>query len=599
MSIKSYLTSFRGKLVSLVVCAILLPMIVSSLLIGGMLDRQLRLSFDNRLEAGLETFSLIISSKEKELIDGLSRTASDNTLQMTVGLEIVPQLRKYLDAQTKVLGFSSLIIADTQKRVVASSGKSLPKLVNEGITELITLGRDAFICHTMPIYRGDNLLGYILGAVSLKDSHFLGYLQDKLVDNYAIWTGNELIATNLGLDLSGADLESLASGNTENFPGDENHYRILSKTVDFGGQRLSYGVLLPLKEQNMEFRSMVVVIGALVVFIFLIILLLLRHFMQELIMPVTKLTKAATNIQQGKEIPYLDDKRKDEFGQMAFTFKQMLKKLKETTVSRDLLSEEVTERKKAEEALARRTEELARSNEELQQFASIASHDLQEPLRMVSSYVQLLEKKYKGKLDKDAEEFIYYAVDGAKRMQRLINDLLTYSRVGTRAKPFTKTDVGAVLKDVLMNLQKAVEDSKAEIIYGKMPEIIADEGQLTQLFQNLIANAIKFHGERATKVHVSARQEQDNWVLSVKDNGIGIEEKHKERIFQIFQRLHSRNEYEGTGIGLAVCRKIVERHGGRIWVESEPGEGTTFYFTMPASRLEKEAEGRRRENGNI
>ncbi len=267
---------------------------------------------------------------------------------------------------------------------------------------------------------------------------------------------------------------------------------------------------------------------------------------------------------------------------------------------------EMIEHKRAGKDLARGAKELARVNAELQRIVYIASHDLQEPLRMVTSYVQLLSIRYKGRLDHEADEFISFIEDGAQKMRMLVKDLLTYSRIETYGKSLKKTDLGAVLKNTLMNLQKAVEDSRAEITNDPLPEVMADEGQLTQLFQNLIANAIKFHGEKAPKVHVSARQEQDNWVFSVKDNGIGIEEKHKERIFQIFQRLHSRSEYEGTGIGLAVCRRIVERHGGRIWVESEPGEGpvpsdagqspepsgtghgTTFYFTMPVRKPEDE-----------
>ncbi|GBE05851.1 phytochrome-like protein cph1 [bacterium BMS3Abin10] len=248
------------------------------------------------------------------------------------------------------------------------------------------------------------------------------------------------------------------------------------------------------------------------------------------------------------------------------------------------VTRDISERKKAEEALAGRTEELTRSNAELQQFAYVASHDLQEPLRMVSSYVQLLGRKYKGRLDKDADEFIHFAVDGAERMQRLINDLLAYSRVDTRGKPFESANCEAVLRQVLMYMQETVRENNAEVTYESLPEVMADSVQIARLFQNLISNAIKFHGKDHPRVHVSARQENDNWVFSVKDNGIGIEQKFKDRIFQIFQRLHPRSEYSGTGIGLAVCKKIVERHGGRIWVESEPGKGSTFYFTIPVKK---------------
>jgi PAS domain S-box-containing protein len=238
-------------------------------------------------------------------------------------------------------------------------------------------------------------------------------------------------------------------------------------------------------------------------------------------------------------------------------------------------------RKRAEEALAQKAVALTRSNADLEQFAYIASHDLQEPLRMVSSYLQLLERRYQDQLDADAREFIAYAVDGATRMQALINALLSYSRVGTRGKPFEPTDCAIILDRVLVNLKVAIEESDAVVTHDPLPTVMADGVQLTQVFQNLIANAIKFHGERRPEVHIGAQHTDAEWLLSVRDNGIGIDPQHYERIFVIFQRLHSREEYPGAGIGLAICKKIVERHGGRIWVESQPGAGSTFYFTIP------------------
>jgi light-regulated signal transduction histidine kinase (bacteriophytochrome) len=225
-------------------------------------------------------------------------------------------------------------------------------------------------------------------------------------------------------------------------------------------------------------------------------------------------------------------------------------------------------------------EALERSNKELEQFAYVASHDLQEPLRMVSSYTQLLGERYKGKLDEKADKFIGHAVDGAIRMQRLINDLLAYSRISTRGQAPEPMDSHAVLGAALVNLAAAIEESHALVTNDDLPTVRADGSQLALVFQNLIANAIKFHGPEAPRVHVSAAPKDGEWVFSVRDNGIGIDPQYADRLFIIFRRLHTQQEYPGTGIGLAICKRIVERHGGRIWFESELGKGSTFFFTL-------------------
>jgi PAS domain S-box-containing protein len=243
--------------------------------------------------------------------------------------------------------------------------------------------------------------------------------------------------------------------------------------------------------------------------------------------------------------------------------------------------QDITARKETEAQLQRTLADLDRSNKELEQFAYVASHDLQEPLRMVGSYTQLLAQRYQGQLDDKAQKYIRYAVDGALRMQTLVNDLLAYSRVGTRSKPPGPTDVQAVLNEATQNLAAAIAEARAIITNDDLPTVRADPSQLVLVFQNLLANAIKFHGEDLPRIHVSARDQGDAWLFSVRDNGIGIEPQHAERVFVIFQRLHTRAEYPGTGIGLAVCRRIVERHGGKIWFESELGKGTTFFFTVP------------------
>jgi PAS domain S-box-containing protein len=238
------------------------------------------------------------------------------------------------------------------------------------------------------------------------------------------------------------------------------------------------------------------------------------------------------------------------------------------------VSVDITERKRAEE-------ELQRSNAELQQFAYVASHDLQEPLRMVSSYTQLLAECYQGQLDAQADKFIAFATEGATRMQQLLEDLLDYSRVSRRPQPFEPINCTTILKDVLTDLAVTMQESSAVVTADSLPTVLGDRTQLRQLLQNLISNAIKFRREEPPVVHISAEPQEDFWLFTVRDNGIGIDPQFAERIFVLFQRLHSRQEYPGTGIGLAICKKIVERHAGRIWVESHLGEGSTFYFTLP------------------
>ena len=252
------------------------------------------------------------------------------------------------------------------------------------------------------------------------------------------------------------------------------------------------------------------------------------------------------------------------------------------------LRDSYAELERTKEDLERKSQELARSNDDLKEFAYAASHDLQEPLRIIRGYVQLLAKRYKGKLDADADDFIKYAVEGVGRMQRLIKDLLEYSRLGITGETLKPSECTELVERALANLQVAIQESGAEVTYDPLPAIAVDPSQLSRVFQNLIGNAIKFHGGVAPRVHISSERRGEEWVFSVRDNGIGMDPDQSERIFMIFQRLHTREEYDGTGIGLAICKKIVERHGGRIWVESEEGKGSTFYFTIPAGKKDKE-----------
>jgi PAS domain S-box-containing protein len=251
------------------------------------------------------------------------------------------------------------------------------------------------------------------------------------------------------------------------------------------------------------------------------------------------------------------------------------------TISKQAMIIDITEIKKAEEELKRLSEELARSNAELKDFAYIASHDLKKPLQSIESFAKLLARRYKGKLDAKADEFISYIVEGVQRLQMLIKDLLEYSQIETQAKNIKPTDCSFIVGEAMNNLKTAIDESNAVVTYNKLPTIMSDPRQMISLFQNLIDNAIKFRSNNAPIVRISAEPNGNEWLFSIRDNGIGIDPKNFNKLFVMFQRLHGTADYPGTGIGLSICKKIVERHGGRIWLESEPAKGSSFYFTIP------------------
>jgi signal transduction histidine kinase len=303
-----------------------------------------------------------------------------------------------------------------------------------------------------------------------------------------------------------------------------------------------------------------------------LIALNLYQIRKTIVYPLQELSRGAEIIGGGNFDHVVETKNDDEVGKLSKAFNTMSERL---STSYNSLQSEIRERKRAEE-------DLLRSNKDLEQFAYIASHDLQEPLRNVASCMQMLDKKYKSKLDAKADQIIWHAVESVVRMKALILDLLAYSRLSTRGNPFQPTNCEEVLGQTLANLRPTIEETGAVVTYDPLPTVTGDFTQLLQVFQNLIGNAMKFRDQTPPKVHISAARGEDEWIFSVKDNGIGIEPQHLDRIFVIFQRLHKRTEYDGTGMGLAIVQKTVERHRGRIWVESEPGKGTTFSFTIPA-----------------
>lgn len=328
-------------------------------------------------------------------------------------------------------------------------------------------------------------------------------------------------------------------------------------------------------------RVIVITIAVGVAFGVSVVALLLA---QRVTRPIMRITRIAARIAQGHFEDRISYASGDEVGSLAQAFDHMTEQLQRTMVSRDALLREVAERRQAEEALERHAAELARSNSELEQFAYVTSHHLQEPLRTVASYVQLLAQRYRSQLGSDADAYIAYAVGGAHRMKTLLNDLLEYSRVGTRGTPFHLTSCQVAWEEVLTSLQATIQDSGAVVTCDPLPSLMADPAQLTQVFQHLLSNAIKFRRkDTPPRIHVSAERQDHVWLLSVRDNGMGIDPQYAERIFLIFQRLHTEQEYPGMGSSLAICKKIVERHGGRIWVESQLGQGATFRFTIPTA----------------
>jgi signal transduction histidine kinase len=374
----------------------------------------------------------------------------------------------------------------------------------------------------------------------------------------------------------------------------DGQYVEICRKIEFRGETVgTIALRSDLREAYARLRNYAQIVG-LAFLASLLVGLVISWGLQRLVSaPILDLAKVARQVSQEQNYGIrAQTKNRDEIGDLVDGFNEMLRQIErrnselkaaQTELQKHVieLQHEVVERRRAEETLAGITIELQRSNAELEQFAYVASHDLQEPLRLITGYSQLLAKRYGGKLDDTASEYIDFAVDGAKRMQELITDLLIYSRVGTRGKPYGAADCELILATTLRSLTVAAEESSAKISHDPLPVVWGDAGQIGQLFQNLIGNSIKYRDTRVPEIHVSCQRKGDYWRFAVRDNGIGIDPCYADRVFVIFQRLHSKDEYPGTGIGLALCKKIIERHGGRIWLESQPGQGSIFYFTIP------------------
>lgn len=437
------------------------------------------------------------------------------------------------------------------------------------------------ILFSAPIFNNNNQFeGVIYGTVSLRTiDHFMGQFRNgDSGESYLIDRNGYLITESrfagdwdrlefkLDSDILTRAMQGVQSAATyENYRGKQvfGTYQLVNNEKWIAINEIERNeVYLPFKNQLIGMTAIICIVLS---FSFIIMMLISRHFEQ----PVQHVLRGVQQLKHGDynyQIDYASMKyAPGELLQLCMAFNQMSHNIKDNELELKL-----------------QKEDLARSNAELEQFAYVASHDLQEPLRMVASYVQLLAKRYQGKLDQDADDFIHYAVDGSQRMQNLINDLLAFSKVTTKGKVLKSVDMEVVLQHVLANLQTAIQESKALVTHDPLPTLLSDPTHMIQLLQNLIGNAIKFcSANRTPIIHIGVVKQDEEWLFSVRDNGIGFDPKYQDRIFLIFQRLHNKTKYPGTGIGLSICKKIVEQHGGKISVESEVGQSTTFYFTLP------------------
>jgi signal transduction histidine kinase len=457
-----------------------------------------------------------------------------------------------------------------------------------------------------PIVKEVNAIGIVVFQINneeayelMQDYTGLGKTGETLI---GAKIGNEAVFVNpLRHDPNAAFIRKVNIGSQQALPIQEavQKRKGLGLSIDYRGEEIlavwrylpspRWGMVVKIDTKESfapvhKLRSWLLIIGIIIVCAVIVTAWFISKSISK---PIQALQKGAETIGSGNLDYKVGTKINDEIGQLSRAFDRMTESLKTITVSRDELVKEINDRKQAEEKLKNILIAIERSNKELQQFVYVASHDLQEPLRMVASYTQLLKDRYKDKLDNDAKDFIQFAVDGATRMQRLIKDLLTYARIGAKNKPFGPINCNSLLEQTVADLRFVIGENNAIITNDNLPTVTWDIGQMRQLFQNLITNAIKFQSQESPRIHVSAKKRGNEWIFSVQDNGIGIDPQYKDRIFMIFQRLHSREDYPGTGIGRAICKRIIERNGGRIWVDSEISKGSTFYFTIPIKGVNK------------
>ncbi|MEI6079424.1 MAG: ATP-binding protein [bacterium] len=621
--------SIRLKLTVIFLVIALIPLV----LVSSLAFHNYRKSVENIQLSALSNVAAFKADKIETYFDGLKDditiaqslynirtnlpilTKFENNMKDPTAVSAKNMLDKQLQPTQTVLDISDIMLTTPKGKIVYVSNPmhyskdllkplqdSEKKAFKEGLTKTYisdifrdkALGDRPAIMITAPAFDlKNNFIGVIAFEIDMapiyqliQDAKGLGVTGETLVGKK---TGNQFIflnplkhegdsflkkqmsiGANLAEPMQNAVMGKTGSGQLIDYRGK----RVIAAWRNLPSLNWGMVVKIDVDEAFGEIRNLRNLVVVIVIVIFIFIAIIAFSIAQSISDPIKKLSKGAEMIGKGNLDYKVGLPLKDEIGQLSRAFDNMTRDLKEVTASRDEL---------------RKTEEgLKRSNENLEQFAYVASHDLQEPLRIMASYSELLEKRYKDKLDTDANEFINYIVDAAKRMQKLINDLLAFSRIGRENRQITDIDGEMLLEKVIASMAPIITDNKAIITHDKLPTFTGYESSFIQLFQNLIGNAIKFHGQQTPRIHIGAVKRNEQWLISVKDNGIGIEPQYKERIFLIFQRLHGREEYPGTGIGLAICKKIVETHGGKIWLESEYGKGTTFYFTIPIKMEEKE-----------
>ena len=597
--------SFQNRFIGTLVGLAFLPIVIVTWLSIRVMTEQLETELADKADRSLTLVDTLIRVSEEELLSFGEILAADASLQTDMSLGSHDEIGQILLDKQTLYHADRLLVLDEWATIVAQAGGFAPSagpldtplLIKARASQQGTVGLhvdrgQVWIAAVCPILVRGDLIGFVQIARKM-EQRFVEKIKQISGADITLFVDADVNATTLDQQTARMMRSQLGTLPASATLTPANHRRVLGESVmartmlirDVDRRTIALLMVSIPRTLTRNTQALIAKTIELVAFMILIIAGLIGFLLARgITQPIRSLVHATKSIAAGdfkQRVPVIST---DELGELSEAFNRMASEIEQLMQSEKALAaanaQAEMEKRRAEE-LERAYVELERSNAELEQFAYVASHDLQEPLRVVAGYVQLLGRRYQGRLDAQADEFINFSVDGVRRMQQLINDLLAYSRVQHAQHPLEPIDLGISLTQALANLQMAIAESAAQIDAGMLPTVVGDAAQMTQVFQNLIANAMKFRGSRAPRIQVTATHQDDAWTLAVRDNGIGLEPQYAQRIFVIFQRLHTAAQYPGTGIGLAICKKIVERHGGRIWVESTPGAGACFFFTIP------------------